>query len=139
MDDYLTKPTELATLREKLARWLESDAGVRSAPPEGVIDRARIQELVGTPAGVAEVLAGVEASARRDIVSLQSAIETKNGAVVRAAAHRIKGSALNLGARRLAAAAVRVERAPDALESPEMVAGVRRLIEELKVVLADAA
>ncbi len=144
MDDYLTKPTELGTLREKLARWLGVDAGLRAAPREHAeagpreapIDRARIQELVGGPEGLAVVLAGVEDSARADIGVLQAALHARDGEAVRRAAHRIKGSALNLGAKRLAAAATRVEGAPDALESPEMVNGVHVLIEELKVVLA---
>jgi PAS domain S-box-containing protein len=147
MDDYLTKPTELATLRDKLARWLGADAGLRTEPRgeavpvarESVIDRERILELVGSASGVATVLGSVESAARRDIVALQAAIEAKDGASVRSAAHRIKGSALNLGAKRLAAAAARVERVPDRLEAKEPVAGVQALIAELELVVGAAA
>src|SRR5439155_24748193 len=72
MDDYLTKPAELVTLRAKLAHWLGSDAPLRSAPsarpasaPGGnPIDRARIQELAGGPQGIAEVLAQLESGVR---------------------------------------------------------------------------
>ena len=138
MDDYLTKPTELITLREKLARWLEAEAGVRSAPRPDAIDRQRILDLVGGPAGVATVLQSVARSAQRDIEGLQAALDTKDGVAVRAAAHRIKGSALNLGANRLADAAARIEHVPDVLESPQLAEGVRTVIEELKVVLAAA-
>src|SRR3954462_4595185 len=112
MDGYLTKPTELGTLREKLARWLGADAGVRAAPRKDVIDRDRILQLVGSTAGVATVLASFEGGARRDIVALERAVQEKDGATVRSIAHRIRGSALNLGAERLAAAAGRVEQAP---------------------------
>jgi HPt (histidine-containing phosphotransfer) domain-containing protein len=147
MDDYLTKPTELATLRDNLARWLGADAGLRTEPRgeavpvarESVIDRERILELVGSASGVATVLGSVESAARRDIVALQAAIEAKDGASVRSAAHRIKGSALNLGAKRLAAAAARVERVPDRLEAKEPVAGVQALIAELELVVGAAA
>ena len=135
MDDYLTKPTELATLREKLARWLGAGAGVRGAPAGNAIDRQRIQDLVGGPAGLATVLQTVARSARRDIAGLQSAMEARDGAAIRAAAHRIKGTALNLGASRLAQAAARVEEAADGVD-PE---GVRAVIDELKMVLAAAA
>ena len=140
MDDYLTKPTELATLREKLARWLGAEAGVRSAPAGNAIDRQRIQDLVGGPAGLATVLQTVARSAQRDIEGLQSAMDAKDGAAIRAAAHRIKGTALNLGANRLADAAARVEGAPDGVvDSPQFADGVRAVIEELKMVLAAAA
>jgi PAS domain S-box-containing protein len=144
MDDYLTKPTELATLREKLVRWLGAEAGLRTAPGvarrgtvgDNPIDRARIVELVGGADGLAKVLASVESSARADIATLQSAIEAKDGATVRYAAHRIKGSALTLGAKRAAAAAIRVEHVPDKLDAPELVSAVQALIEELKSVVS---
>jgi PAS domain S-box-containing protein len=140
MDDYLTKPTELATLRDKLARWLGAEAGVRSAPAGNAIDRQRIQDLVGGPAGLATVLQTVARSARRDIEGLQSAMDAKDSAAIRAAAHRIKGTALNLGASRLADAAARVEGAPDGVvDSPQFADGVRAVIEELKMVLVAAA
>jgi CheY-like chemotaxis protein/HPt (histidine-containing phosphotransfer) domain-containing protein len=135
MDDYLTKPTELATLRDKLARWLAAEAGVRRAPADNAIDRRHIEELVGGPAGLATVLETVARSARRDIEGLQSAMDAKDGDAIRAAAHRIKGTALNLGANRLAAAAARVENAAEVVD-PD---GVRAMIDELKMVLAAAA
>jgi PAS domain S-box-containing protein len=133
MDDYLTKPTELATLREKLARWLGADAGLRAPALENAIDRQRILDLVGGPSGLATVLQTVARSARRDIEGLQSAMNAKDAAAIRAAAHRIKGTALNLGANRLAVAAARAEQAPDGVD------GVQAVIEELKMVLAAAA
>jgi PAS domain S-box-containing protein len=144
MDDYLTKPTELVTLREKLARWLGSEAGLRSAPtgrrpgasPDDAFDRARIEELVGGPEGVPGVLAQVAASARDDIAALQATLEASSGRAARTIAHRIKGSALTIGAERLAGAAMRLERASDALSAPGLTDAVHALIEELKTVLA---
>jgi HPt (histidine-containing phosphotransfer) domain-containing protein len=79
------------------------------------------------------VLQTVARSARRDIEGLQSAMNAKDAAAIRAAAHRIKGTALNLGANRLAVAAARAEQAPDGVD------GVQAVIEELKMVLAAAA
>jgi PAS domain S-box-containing protein len=143
MDDYLTKPTELVTLRDKLARWLGAEAGLRTptherrepAPRAVVIDRERLQELVGGPEGLAAVLAEVEAGARTDIAALQAALEASDAAAIRSAAHRIKGGALNLGARELAAAAVRVERSAQGAGAPD-ADGVQSLIEELEAVIA---
>jgi PAS domain S-box-containing protein len=143
MDDYLTKPTELATLRDKLARWLGSEAVLRTAPPsrraaapgDNVFDRAHIEELIGGAEGVASVLAQVGASAHADITRLQAALDAGDGAAVRQAAHRIKGSAMTIGANRLAAAAVGLEDAPDSLGSAPLVSAVHALIDELKSVL----
>jgi len=138
MDDYLTKPTELGTLREKVSRWLGETAALpvsaseaRLGAPRGdAIDRARVKQLVGGPDGMAGVLSEVEAGAREDIAALQVALEAGDDVGLRAAAHRIKGSALTIGAQRLAAAAVRVH------EAPGVAAGVHALIEELKAVIA---
>jgi len=144
MDDYLTKPTELVTLREKLARWLGSEAGLRSAPPapraealhDGPIDRARMQELLGSPEELAVVLATVEATVRADITMLQNALARNQTGALRQVGHRIRGSALTIGAKRLAAAAGAVEHAPDPLDTEETRLRVHALIEELKKVLA---
>jgi len=146
MDDYLTKPAELVTLRAKLAHWLGSDAPLRSAPsarpasaPGGnPIDRARIQELAGGPQGIAEVLAQLESGVRADIAALQVALESANGAALRRAAHRIKGSALTMGAERLAALAARVVDAPAGVDAPQLMSGAHAVLDELERVLVSA-
>ena len=139
MDDYLTKPAELAMLRAKLAQWLGAEAGLRSAPSEPLtgkrgdhpIDRARIQQLAGGADGMAEVLAELESGMRVSIAALKLARESADPVALRAAAHRIKGSALTIGAEPLASAAARVLDAPTDANS-------RQLLEELERVLASA-
>jgi len=146
MDDYLTKPAELVTLRAKLARWLGSDAPLRTAPsarpasaPGGnPIDRARIQELAGGPQGIAEVLAELESGVRADIAALQVALESGNGAALRRAAHRIKGSALTVGAEELAALAARIVDASAGVDAPQLMSTARSLLPELERVLVSA-
>jgi len=146
MDDYLTKPAELVTLRAKLAQWLGSDAPLRTAPsarparaPDGnPIDRARIQQLAGGPQGIAEVLAELESGARADIAALQVALESANCAALRRAAHRIKGSALTIGAEGLAALAARVVDAPAGVDAPQLMSSAHALLDELERVLASA-
>jgi CheY-like chemotaxis protein/HPt (histidine-containing phosphotransfer) domain-containing protein len=146
MDDYLTKPAELVTLRAKLAQWLGSDAPLRTAPstrpasaPDGnPINRARIQQLAGSPQGIAEVLAELESGVRADIAALQVALESANGEALRRAAHRIKGSALTIGAERLAALAAGVVDAPAGLAEPQLMSSARGLLDELERVLLSA-
>jgi PAS domain S-box-containing protein len=142
MDDYLTKPTELVTLREKLTYWLRKPVSI--APTGGrpksrgdkPIDRSRIEELAGGPEGIAEVLSGLEEALRGDIAELQEALADGDLRAVRGAAHRIKGAALNIGSQRLAVAAAELEQAAHDPADAERAAGV--LLEELSNVLAAA-
>ena len=150
MDDYLTKPAELVALRAKLKQWLGSDAALRSAPGErraaepgaSPIDRARIQQLAGGPQGVAEVLVQLESGVRADIAAVQVALESSNGAALRSAAHRIRGSALTIGAERLATLAAGVMEAPADIEhasAHEQRAGACRGAGARSALRADAA
>jgi signal transduction histidine kinase/CheY-like chemotaxis protein len=144
MDDYLTKPVELSSLRAKLVRWLGGDVSLGAAPsPAGVrkanpIDRARIQQLAGGPQGIAEVLAELESGVRADIAALQVALESSDPAALRRAAHRIKGSALTIGAEGLAALASQVVDAPAGTATPQLMSGAHALLDELVHVLASA-
>jgi PAS domain S-box-containing protein len=133
MDDYLTKPAELVTLRAKLAQWLGS-----GGPGAGAIDRARIQQLAGDPQGMTEVLAELESGVRADIAALQVALESTNWPAVRRAAHRIKGSALTIGAEKLAALAASVLDAPAAAEGAPLMRRANALLAELERVLLAA-
>ena len=144
MDDYLTKPTELGTLREKLTYWLGKPVSLRpmsatrqkSASSQKLIDRARIEELAGGPDGIAEVLSGLEAAVRGDIVQLHDSLARGDLAAVRSAAHRIKGAALNIGSERLAATAKQVEDATQ--NASQAQAAAEALLEELSSVLMAA-
>jgi PAS domain S-box-containing protein len=144
MDDYLTKPTELTTLREKLTYWLGKPVSLRpmgaarasSASREKLIDRSRIEELAGGPDGIAEVLSELEAALRADIAELHEALVRGDLPAVRRAAHRIKGAALNIGSERLAATAARAEAATrDPTDAPR---AAEALLEELSGVLMAA-
>ncbi|HZS69388.1 MAG TPA: MHYT domain-containing protein [Burkholderiales bacterium] len=146
MDDYLTKPAELAMLRAKLAQWLGADAPLRTPPSEppavrhgrNPIDRARVQELAGGPEGIAEVLRELESGVRVDIAALQVALETADAAAIRAAAHRIKGSALTIGAEALASLATRILEMPARVDSMQLIGAAHLLLDELERVLASA-
>ncbi len=143
MDDYLTKPAELVTLRAKLVQWLGGNVSLGAAPSAAArraspIDRARIQQLAGGPQGIAEVLAELESGVRADIAALQVALESSDPTALRRAAHRIKGSALTIGAERLAGLASQVVDAPPGTDTPQLMASSRALLEELGGVLDSA-
>jgi two-component system sensor histidine kinase/response regulator len=102
------------------------------------IDRARIQQLAGGPEGIAEVLAEVESGMRADIAAVQAALESADGPALRRAAHRVKGSALTIGADGLAASATRVLDAPADVEPPQLMSTALALLAELQRVLTSA-
>ncbi len=84
------------------------------------------------------MLAELESGVRADIAALQVALESANGAALRRAAHRIKGSALTIGAERLAALAARVVDAPADIDAPQLMSSAHALLDELERVLVSA-
>lgn len=133
MDDYLTKPVHLATLRQKLLQWLPA------APPSAIAssDRARAASTAPSPTPGAEaraqpiddtVIAELKklASPRRprffaDIVeryagdtaryvdAISAAATSGDAAALRDAAHALKGSSRAVGARDVASLCAELE------------------------------
>ena len=141
MNDYLTKPAELASLREMLARWLRPVESIpvvtpaqRTLPDSGehgkLIDFARIRELVGDE-GVAGILGEFRASTDGDVAMLQACIVQKDAREASRMAHRIKGAACAVGAERLALAAAEVERAARLEDLHKASLSVESLLREL--------
>ena len=99
MDDYLTKPVDPAQLEETLARWL--------APPPAYAERldlARLDELreLDDPGDgtsyVDRAIGNLLGAVPGDLISMRAAAAEGDVARLRAAAHRLAGAALNLGA-----------------------------------------
>ena len=124
MDDFLTKPVDSSRLASVL-RAHADEAGPASAPPVGsprvapvvatggVLDARRIEELLEMGVG-AEVLVhrAVDNFVSRvpeTVAGLQAAVARDDGDELRALAHRLKGSALNLGAARVAEVSLALE------------------------------
>jgi CheY-like chemotaxis protein len=133
MDDYLTKPLRKRALRESLSRWLlvdeagkgivmegveppPEDPGTETRPsgrPEG-IDGARLQELEllfqnmpgGLVEGVLKPFLPILADHAR---TLEEALASGAGDILRASAHTLKGASRNLGFYALGAAAEAME------------------------------
>ena len=136
-------PPSSCTLRAKLTQWLGSDARSRPRRPNGA--RATIRSIArasssspAVPQGIAEVLAELESGVRADIAALQVALERGNAAALRSAAHRIKGSALTIGAERLAALGRRRRGCARGVDTPQLMSNARALLDELERVLLSA-
>lgn len=128
MDDYLTKPISEQGLLVILDRYLREGAGLLPSPPEQqtatapvcctdgeeqvVFDRAALLErLGGNEALVEKFVTMFFKSADEHLLLLDQGISAGDAELVRTKAHAIKGSAGNVGACALAAAAATLDRA----------------------------
>ncbi len=124
MDDYLVKPLKLDTLREKLQRWLPAQraesihaksggrVGLASAQrgTADPLDRKVLGELHGGVGGAfATIIEVFLEDTPTYLGSLEDAVATGDAQALADGAHKIKGSARNLGANRLAAACSQLE------------------------------
>jgi HPt (histidine-containing phosphotransfer) domain-containing protein len=122
-----------------LGRWLQggNSSSRESAPgDEYLVDFDRIEEFVGDAECMGEVMAEFEAAALADITLLRNRIAQNDGHAACRFAHRLKGAALTIGARRLAVAAEGVERALSAHDPEQTIASVEGLQQELEQLLA---
>jgi two-component system, NarL family, sensor histidine kinase EvgS len=100
MDDYVTKPVELAQLSGKLSRWLQS----------GPVEAQALDEVSGGDERLAhEMLTRFWRYNEEDAQALRDAFRRCSAEDVMVACHRIKGAARTIGAQQLAAACERAE------------------------------
>jgi len=131
MDDYLSKPLELETLQQMLAKWLPAAPVARaggSRPPRPVAApapaTAPIADDTLDPASIKrwktlaqdmgsnlflEVLGIFRTDAPQQAQKIREAVATGDAHALQHAAHRLRGASLNLGALGLAEWAARLE------------------------------
>ncbi|WP_395711086.1 ATP-binding protein [Reyranella sp.] len=135
MDGYLSKPVSRARLRATLQRWLHGDNA-----PTPAIDRTVLDPWIGDDEAARRDLLdkfGLSAAeSRRDI---ETAMAAGDLAALAAAAHRLKGSALAVGARALGDAAATLERAAKAGDRATCQDGLGPLAVEVQRAQAELA
>jgi CheY-like chemotaxis protein/HPt (histidine-containing phosphotransfer) domain-containing protein len=110
MDGYLSKPVSRARLRATLQRWLGADDTISPAIDRAVLD-PWTQDDEARRRDVLQKFGLSASESRRDI---EVAMAAGDLVALAAAAHRLKGSALAVGARALSEAATSLERAAKA-------------------------
>ncbi|MBR9975788.1 MAG: response regulator [Bacteroidetes bacterium] len=141
MHDYLAKPIRFDAVQEAILRWGEQ---ARHAPAWQAVSREEFETLLdGETIGMlrslggeddegifAELLGILEQQSPALITGLTEALHANDVVVVRRNAHTLKGSALNLGARRMAEVCQHIEQAAE----EEALDRVKELLPSLRQV-----
>jgi CheY-like chemotaxis protein len=148
MDGYLTKPARLDVLRSVLARWTLPQRSGKSGtlqavsqPPDVVLEPLPTEpDTSPEQISAAPVLADEERPARLLelflirtpplLEALALAIESANADDVRAHAHKLKGSCMAVGARRMALIAEQIQHAAERADSNAAASPLPLLIEQ---------
>jgi signal transduction histidine kinase/CheY-like chemotaxis protein/HPt (histidine-containing phosphotransfer) domain-containing protein len=129
MDGYLTKPVRQDELAAAVSRWLPSRADDHAQPPPTVevvtggaagpgervlldVDHLRDLREVGGDASaefMTDLVAAFDSESTEELEQIRSAVAVGDPAALLQGAHRLKGSALNLGCQAMAETASELE------------------------------
>jgi two-component system sensor histidine kinase/response regulator len=129
MNDYLTKPLTLDTLRAALERHAPTPPSV----PSERVGLGLLAQLRGQPALLAELSRAFDEASAAGLASLAEAVERREVELVQRHAHKLKGSCLALGASQAAACADAVE----TLAASGSLEGATEALVHLEVALED--
>ena len=151
MDDFLAKPFRLGELATALARWLPIEAGnapaaaTTAAPAAatadpGLLEPARIEELraLGRRTGrdlLGNLAALFRQSGAEQLTELRQAFAKLDADAARRAAHTLKSSAGNIGAKEIAGLAQAIEEAARTFELESARPHLDRLLAQLPRVM----
>jgi len=149
MDDYLCKPVQLNELQaamERAVKAINPAEAAAEAPPEPereVLDPKVLAELrelrePGMPDPLAELIDLFLKDAPSRIDKLRTSISQKDATAVCAAAHSLKGSASNLGAKTMAEFCMQIEkqaRSGIITEAPQLLQRVESEFAQVQVAL----
>ena len=139
MDEYLSKPVQLAELKVMLEKWLSAAAepspeynGLSRCTP---LDVSVLKALVGDdPAVIAEFLHDFRLSAAKIAVELKAACGQGQAAQAGALAHKLKSSARSVGALALGELCADMEQAGKAGQVEALIALLSRFEAEMAAV-----
>ena len=133
MDDYLTKPFTQKQLQRALARWAARPESSASGYPPDALDTTVTSQLLEleeeVPGFVCDVIDSFFITAEENLLRMNAAIERGDLVALRQAAHMVRGSGQQLGARRVGATCSKLERV-DAVEDAMRI--VRDLRDDLE-------
>lgn len=131
MDDYLTKPVRFDRLRDALMEKSTTGQWKRGTAPVAIIDPSALERLFALDTSrtfVSEIVTLFERDVPLRVDELVAAQATGDRRAVARFAHSLKGMAANVGAKRLASLAQKVEAAASTTEPIEaLIADVKAI------------
>jgi signal transduction histidine kinase/CheY-like chemotaxis protein len=109
MDDVLPKPIDLASLKRALGVWCGDAKAATTLDPDRIAELMRLQ-TPARPNFVRDLVARFVADAAPLLATLRSAVAEADADRLRDAAHALKGSSRNLGAKAVSALCEVLER-----------------------------
>jgi PAS domain S-box-containing protein len=141
MDDFLTKPVRLATLKEAVDKWVRpiqvhsATAPLRQPSMEDPVDLSVPTSLVGgDPVQARAVLKSFQQTSGQLHLEMDLAVRSNSMPAMCALAHKLKGGALSIGAHRLSEVCAQIEDSSRAGRADRMEALMSALARELTAV-----
>jgi signal transduction histidine kinase/DNA-binding response OmpR family regulator len=143
MDDYLSKPFTQGQLQKALARWAARPAASISEFPPDALDTTITSQLLELeeeePGFISDVIESFFLTAEQSIARMKAAIEGDDLKTLRAAAHMVRGSSQQLGARRFGATCVKLEEAATVDDASSIISDLERDLEGARDALTGLA
>jgi len=143
MDDYLSKPFTQKQLQKALIRWAARPAASSSEFPPDSLDTTITSQLLELedeePGFICDVIESFFRTAEESIARMKAAIEADDLSTLRAAAHMVRGSSQQLGARRFGATCVKLESVEAAEDARSIVSDLERDLEGARDALTSLA
>ena len=146
MDEFLTKPVDRSALAAALHRWIATEeepmtdetSTLAPTPPIAGLDTDRLDMLrdldPGDTSYIDRAIANFQVNSVAAEAAIQDLVAGEDSAGLKAVAHKIAGSALNLGAPRAGESA----RALEQLADTDTTDGAVELLTELSEAMAEA-
>jgi signal transduction histidine kinase/DNA-binding response OmpR family regulator len=143
MDDYLSKPFTQKQLQKALTRWAARPSASISEFPPDALDTTITSQLLELeeeePGFICEVIESFFHTAEQSITRMRAAIEDGDLKTLRAAAHMVRGSSQQLGARRFGATCFKLEQIAVVEEADSIVSELEQDLEGARDALTGLA
>jgi signal transduction histidine kinase/CheY-like chemotaxis protein/HPt (histidine-containing phosphotransfer) domain-containing protein len=143
MDDYLSKPFTQKQLQKALVRWAARPSASVSEFPPDALDTTITSQLLELeeeePGFICEVIDSFFHTAEESIARMKTAIDDGDLRTLRAAAHMVRGSSQQLGARRFGATCSRLEKLTEVEDAGSLVHDLERDLEGAREALTNLA
>ena len=143
MDDYLSKPFTQKQLEQALLRWAARPAANATAFPPEALDTSVTSQLLELeeeePGFLCDVIDSFLITAEQNIATMKEALATQDLKAIHHAAHMVRGSSQQLGARRVGATCSALQTICSVDDAAPLVGTLERDLEGARIALTHLA